>query len=151
MVSGNTCNGYPGEWHLGRGWGKSPLRTEEKYQPLFGGKANWHLDGHRVCTKGGVVGEAGGPPLKPCEGPCSIPCKQSNAEGGRAAARPGDAEVSSSKDQGAAHLIRSPSRPPLAVLLLNEVPTAAHTRKPAPATCRNVPATLNCVPGSSQK
>lgn len=74
MVSANTCNWYPGELHPGGGWGKSPLRIEEKYQPLFGGKANWHLDNHRPRTKGRAGRDPEVPPLKPCEGPCSIPC-----------------------------------------------------------------------------
>lgn len=38
-----------------------------KYQPLFGGKANWHLDGIRVNT--GQGGTWTVVPLKPCEEP----------------------------------------------------------------------------------
>lgn len=44
MVSGNTCNWHPGGHAPGVGvgvcvcGGESPLRTEEKYQPLFGAK-----------------------------------------------------------------------------------------------------------------
>lgn len=50
MVSANTCNWHPGGRSPGEGEGESPLGTEAKYQPLFGGKANWHLDGMGANT-----------------------------------------------------------------------------------------------------
>lgn len=73
MVSGNTCNWYPGgcpPWARGvRGEITSKDRGETP--ALIWGEANWHLDGHGANTKGKWGGVWECRPPKPCEGPCT--------------------------------------------------------------------------------
>ena len=66
MVSGNTCNWHPGGHAPGvRGRGKSPLRTEEKHQPLFGGKPIGTWTATEPTQRAGAEGSGSASPPNP--------------------------------------------------------------------------------------